>query len=230
MIGHDKNVVTEWWRDSFSPLFTLSLQIRPVLTACPSAAPCPQRSDGTESKVVLTWMGRGRAQHVGGQELSLWPGRRGLRERLDGIFLPQWITADQAEALGAWSPVGVLAAWGILGMWEALRCQWAAAENTQSFREHWWVYRGLVPADSAFSDLKWRESFLSLNSLLHPSVQRSKTIRHHKQRDRTVITPNYSRLQMQEWRRNLKKNTFQFRFEFKHKDEIFTLNQKLDGT
>lgn len=59
MIGHDKNVVTERWRDSFSPLFTLSLQIRPVLTACPSATPGPQRSDGTESKVVLTWMGRG---------------------------------------------------------------------------------------------------------------------------------------------------------------------------
>lgn len=148
--------------------------------------------------------GEGRAQHVGGQALSSWPGWRGLRERLDGIFLPQWITADQAEALGAWSPVGVLAAWGILGMWEALRCQWAAAENTQSFREHWRVYRGLVPADSAFSDLKWRESFLSLNSLLHPSVQRSKTIRHHKHRDRTVITPHYSRLQMQEGHGNLK--------------------------
>lgn len=115
-------------------------------------------------------------------------------------------------------------------MWEARRCQWAAAENTQSFREHWRVYRGLVPADSAFSDLKSRESFLSLKSLLHPCVQRSKTIRHRKQRDRTAITPNYShlQLQMQEWRRNNKKKILQIQIwdlaKFVH--EV----KKLNGT
>lgn len=146
---------------------------------------------------------------------------RGLWEHLAGIFLPQWISADQAEVLGAWSPVGVLAVWGNLGMWEARRCQWAAVENTQSFGVHWRNYRGLVPADSAFSDLKWRESFLSLNSLLHPSVQRSKTIRHHKQRDRTAITPDYSRLQLQV-KSDAGKNPCKFRIPFQHKDKIST--------
>lgn len=59
-----------------------------------------------------------------------------------------------------------------------LRCE-RATQNTQSFSIHCQLYRGLVPADSAFSDLKWRESSLSLKSLLHPTVYRSKTIRHH---------------------------------------------------
>lgn len=128
--------------------------------------------------------------HYEGRE-CLWPGRTGLWEHAPRIFVLHGVRADQAEALRVWSPVGVLAVRGVLGMWEAWRCQWAAAENTQSFRKHWQVYRGLVPADSAFSDLKWRESFLSLKSLLHPTVQRSKTIRHHKQTDTKEQNPDY---------------------------------------
>lgn len=120
----------------------------------------------------------------------LWSGRTALWEHAPRIFMLHRV-ADQAEALRVWSPVGVLAVRVVQGMWEARRCQWAAAENTQSFRKHWQVYRGLVPADSAFSDLKWRESFLSLKSLLHPTVQRSKTIRHHKQTDTKEQNPDY---------------------------------------
>lgn len=130
--------------------------------------------------------------YEGGERMR--PGRTGLWERVPRIFVLHRVTADQAEALRVWSAVGVLAVLGVLGLWEAWRCQWAAAENTQSFRNHWQVYRGLVPADSAFSDLKWRESFLSLKSLLHPTVQRSKTIRHHKQTDTKehIITHHHS--------------------------------------
>lgn len=125
------------------------------------------------------------------------PGRTGLWECVPRIFVLHRVTADQAEALRVWSAVGVLAVLGIVGLWEAWRCQWAAAEYTQSFRNHWQVYRGLVPADSAFSDLKWKESFLSLKSLLHPTVQRSKTIRHHTQPDtKEQNTDNYSPAQL----------------------------------
>lgn len=122
----------------------------------------------------------------------MWSGRTAPWEHAPRIFMLHRVGADQAEALRVWSPVGVLAVGVVWGMWEARRCQWAAAENTQSFRKHWQVYRGLVPADSAFSDLKWRESFLSLKSLLHPTVQRSKTIRHHKQTHTKEQNPDYT--------------------------------------
>lgn len=130
-------------------------------------------------------------EHYEGGE-CLQPGRTtSFWERVPSIFVLHRVTADQAEALRVWSAVGVLAMLGILGLWEAWRCQWAATENTHSFRSHWQVYRGLVPADSAFSDLKWRESFLTLKSLLHPTVQRSKTIRHHKQPDTKEHNTDY---------------------------------------
>lgn len=117
--------------------------------------------------------------------------------RASGRLCPRFVcfTAQQhsRRRQRVWSAVGVLAVGGggVGGrsgccgrLW---RRQWAAQQNTQrSFRKHWQVYRGLVPADSAFSDSKRRESFLSLKSLLHPTVQRSKTIRRHRQEQDTV--------------------------------------------
>lgn len=176
-----------------------------IRTTSPSGLQCPQSSGSGRAELSLNQPGglcicrtrganRGYSGYVGEhyeEGECLWPDRTGLQERVARIFVLHRVTADQTEALRQWSAVGVLAMPGIVGLWEAWRCQWAAAENTQSFRNHWQVYRGLVPADSAFSDLKWRESFLSLKSLLHPTVQRSKTIRHHSQPDTKEQNTDY---------------------------------------
>lgn len=108
--------------------------------------------------------------------------RTGLWECVPRIFALHRLTANQAEVperAAQLEPWWCWAFWGCRKLGGGGELQ----QRKQSFRNHWQVYRGLVPADSAFSDLKWRESFLSLKSLLHPSVQRSKTMRHHSQAD-----------------------------------------------
>lgn len=55
--------------------------------------------------------------HYEGRE-RLRPGRT-----VPGVSVLHRGTADQAEALRVWSPVGVLAARGVLGLWEARWCQ-----------------------------------------------------------------------------------------------------------
>lgn len=57
------------------------------------------------------------------EDECLWPDRTGLWECVPRIFLLYRVTADQTEALRLWSTVGVLAMPGIVGLWEARRCQ-----------------------------------------------------------------------------------------------------------
>lgn len=57
------------------------------------------------------------------QGKCLQPGRAALWECVPRILLLSRVTEDQAEALRVWSAVGVLAVPGILGLWEAWRCQ-----------------------------------------------------------------------------------------------------------
>lgn len=115
---------------------------------------------------ACTWESIRRKKSVYG------PAGQAARSACPGFSVPLNVTTDRVEALKLWSAVGVLAVLrggrGVVGQWEAWRCQWAAAERTQGFRNHWQVYRGLVPADAAFSDLKFRESFLSLEELNKP--------------------------------------------------------------
>lgn len=164
---------------------------------CTMSSKCYEFRNWKRSKVVPAWAcGPGGYAGHGGltaatagmwasimrEEECLQPGETGLWERVPRIFSASQSNSRPgggAESVERSRSPGGAGRSGAVGGFR--RCQWAAVENTWSFRNHWQVYRGLVPADSAFSDLKWRESFLSLKSLLHPTVQRSKTIRHHKQ-------------------------------------------------
>lgn len=47
-------------------------------------------------------------------------------------------------------------------------------EEVGDCESQWQLYRGLLPAESAFFDLKWRESFLKLKSFTTPLRTASK--------------------------------------------------------